>query len=255
MLLHSNIIGEGKPLIILHGFLGMGDNWKTLGKQFAEQGYEVHLVDQRNHGRSFHNDAFSYELMAIDIKNYCEEKNLSSIALIGHSMGGKTAMLFAVMCPELVSKLIVADIAPKFYPQHHQTILEGLEALSKDKEALTGRKEADTFLSQYIKEVGVRQFLLKNLYWVAKGELGLRMNLPALIHHVDRIGEALPENAYFEKPTLFLRGGASNYIQEEDEDAIFSAFAKAKLITIPNVGHWLHAENPRQFYSEVIAFL
>jgi len=255
MIIHSNIIGKGKPLLILHGFLGMGDNWKTLAKQFAGQGFEVHLVDQRNHGRSFHSDAFSYELMANDLKKYCEEKELSSVDLIGHSMGGKTAMLFAVMYPELMSKLIVADIAPKFYPQHHQTILEGLEALSINKEALNGRKQADAFLSHYINEVGVRQFLLKNLYWVDKGVLGLRMNLPVLIQNIERIGEALPVNSYFEKPTLFLRGGNSNYIQKEDEDAIFSAFAKAELKTIPNVGHWLHAENPTQFYKEVMAFL
>ena len=255
MILHSNIIGEGKPLIILHGFLGMGDNWKTLARQFAQEGYEVHLVDQRNHGRSFHSDDFSYDLMADDLKNYCEEKALSSIDLIGHSMGGKTAMLFAVKYPSLLSKLIVADIAPKFYPQHHQTILEGLSALSQNNDALLGRKESDAFLSQYIKEIGVRQFLLKNLYWVEKGILGLRMNLPVLINHIERIGEALPPNSYFDKPTLFLRGGNSNYIQDEDQETIFSAFAKAELKTIPNVGHWLHAENPAQFYKEVMAFL
>lgn len=253
--MHSNIIGEGEPLIILHGFLGMGDNWKTLAKQFAKKGYEVHLVDQRNHGRSFHNNNFSYELMANDLKNYCEEKGLSSIYIIGHSMGGKTAMHFATTYPELVSKLIVADIAPKFYPQHHQTILEGLEALSNNQQALTGRKEADTFLSQYIKELGVRQFLLKNLYWIDKGVLGLRMNLPVLIRHIERVGDALPPNYSFKKPTLFLRGGNSNYILDEDKVAIFSAFAKAKLVTIPEVGHWLHAENPTQFYKEVMAFL
>lgn len=255
MLLHANIIGEGKPLVILHGFLGMGDNWKTLAKQFAKEGYEVHLVDQRNHGRSFHSDDFSYQYMADDLKNYCDQKGISDISLIGHSMGGKTAMLFAVLYPEVVSKLIIADIGPKSYPQHHQTILEGLQSLSTNKEALHGRKEADAFLSDYIPELGIRQFLLKNLYWVEKDVLGLRVNLPALVSQIENIGEALPANSFFDKPTLFLRGGTSNYILDEDEVLIQSAFAKAKLVTIQNAGHWLHAENPKSFYEETIHFL
>jgi len=133
MLLHSNIIGEGKPFVILHGFLGMSDNWKTLGKQFIEQGYEVHLVDQRNHGRSFHDDVFNYEVLAEDLKVYCEYHNLEDIILLGHSMGGKTAMLFATLYPELVSKLLVADISPRFYPIHHDAILNGLSALNFDE--------------------------------------------------------------------------------------------------------------------------
>lgn len=255
MVLHSNIIGEGKPLVILHGFLGMGDNWKTLAKQFAKDGFQVHLVDQRNHGRSFHSDHFSYEYMAHDLKVYCEEKELSDIYLIGHSMGGKTAMLFAVSYPEIVSKLIIADIAPKFYPQHHQTILKGLHELSINKEALQGRKEADQFLSHYIPEIGIRQFLLKNLYWVEKGVLGLRVNLEVLIAQIERVGEALPDHSYYDKPSLFLRGSTSDYILDEDEAHIQSAFAKAKLITIQNAGHWLHAENPKAFYEEVIRFM
>ncbi len=255
MVLHSNIIGEGKPLVILHGFLGMGDNWKTLAKQFAKDGYQVHLVDQRNHGRSFHSDDFSYEYMAHDLKVYCEEKGISNICLIGHSMGGKTAMLFAVSYPEIVSKLIIADIAPKFYPQHHQTILNGLYELSVNKEVLRSRKEADVFLSNYVPELGIRQFLLKNLYWEEKGMLGLRVNLPSLISQIDSVGEALPDHSHYNKPTLFLRGAASNYILEEDKVLIQSAFAKAKLVTIQKAGHWLHAENPKDFYEEVMRFL
>ena len=129
MILHSNIIGEGKPFIILHGFLGMGDNWKTLGKQFSESNFEVHLVDQRNHGRSFHSDDFDYDVMAEDLKAYCDEKNLRNMVLMGHSMGGKTAMLFATKYPEYLKQLIVADISPRYYPAHHEDILEGLSYL------------------------------------------------------------------------------------------------------------------------------
>ena len=162
-ILHSNITGEGKPFVILHGFLGMGDNWKTHGKNLAQLGYEVHLVDQRNHGHSFHDNDFSYEVLAEDLKNYCEVKNLEDIILLGHSMGGKTAMLFATEYPEMVSKLLIADISPRFYPVHHDTILNGLSAL--DFDVIKSRGEADKVLSEYVSDFGTRQFLLKNLYF------------------------------------------------------------------------------------------
>jgi esterase len=165
MHLHSNIIGEGHPFIILHGFLGMGDNWKTLAKQFSTLGFQVHLVDQRNHGRSFHDSEFNYEVLAEDLQAYCSFHNLEDIVLLGHSMGGKTAMLFAALHPEIVSKLIIADIAPRFYPVHHDAILEGLSAL--DFEAITSRKEAEVQLSKYVQDLGTRQFLLKNIYRVS----------------------------------------------------------------------------------------
>ena len=152
MTLHSSITGSGKAFVILHGFLGMGDNWKALANQFAEEGYEIHLVDQRNHGRSFHSDTFNYEVLAEDLKEYCAAHNLEKIILLGHSMGGKTAMLFAMRYPELLDKLIVADIAPKYYAPHHQKILEGLNVLSENEAARKSRGEADAFLEQYIKD-------------------------------------------------------------------------------------------------------
>ena len=127
-MLYSKIEGSGQPLIILHGFLGMSDNWKTLATQFATQ-YEVHTLDLRNHGRSLQSEEFNYEIMAQDVLDYCQVHNLTKINIIGHSMGGKVAMLLAARQPELVSKLIVADIGPKFYPQHHQDILAGLNAV------------------------------------------------------------------------------------------------------------------------------
>lgn len=254
-MLHSTIVGQGEPLVILHGFLGMGDNWKTLAKQFAADGYEVHLVDQRNHGRSFHSEHFSYELMAEDLKAYCDAKGLRSIALLGHSMGGKTAMLFATTYPERVTKLIIADIGSKHYPQHHQAILQGLELLQSNKKALESRRAADDFLTTYISDLGTRMFLLKNLYWIEKGHLGLRMNLPVLIRHIEEVGKALPENASYNGEVLFLRGAKSQYILDQDVKELENAFAKAVLKTIPDAGHWLHAENPKDFYKEVINFL
>ena len=253
MILHSNIIGEGKPLVILHGFLGMGDNWKTLAKQFSESNFEVHLVDQRNHGRSFHADEFDYELMAEDLKRYCNENNLNDLVLLGHSMGGKTAMLFASLYPQLVKKLLVADISPRYYPVHHDAILEGLSNL--DFSEIKSRGDADKALSDYVPEIGTRMFLLKNLYWVEKGQLGLRMNLPVLKENVSEVGEALPTHATFNKETLFLRGDKSEYIGETDEAIIHRHFPNSKIVTISNAGHWLHAENPKEFYDVVMDFI
>lgn len=253
MLLHSTIIGEGKPFVILHGFLGMSDNWKTLGVQFSEQGYQLHLVDQRNHGRSFHDDAFSYEVLAEDLKNYCEEHQLDDIVLLGHSMGGKTAMLFATLYPELVSKLIVADISPRFYPVHHDAILSGLSAIDFDE--VKSRGQVDKVLSEYVQDMGTRQFLLKNLYWVEKGQLGLRINIEVLQNEVAEVGEALPSYATFNGDTLFLRGDRSEYIGVGDEAVIKAHFPLANIETISNAGHWLHAENPKDFFAEVMEFI
>lgn len=253
MVLHSNILGKGKPLVILHGFLGMSDNWKTLGKQFAEHNFEVHLIDQRNHGRSFHDNAFSYEVLSEDLKQYCLYHNLEDISLLGHSMGGKTAMLFAANYPEMISKLIVADIAPRFYPVHHDAILEGLSSL--DFKTIKSRGEADKLLSHYVPEFGTRQFLLKNLYWIEKGKLALRVNLDVLKENVAEVGEALPNYLGFKKATLFLRGDRSEYISLEDEQGIKAQFPEARIETISDAGHWLHAENPEAFFNSVIEFI
>lgn len=253
MLLHSKIIGTGTPFLILHGFLGMGDNWKTLGDQFSKDGYEVHLIDQRNHGRSFHSEDFGYDFMVADLKEYCDHYNLTDIVLLGHSMGGKTAMLFAVSYPELVSKLLVADIGPQCYPPHHQDILKALSSLDFNK--IKSRSEADALLSEYIKDTGTRQFLLKSLYWKQQGELGLRMNLPVLSETIQEVGRPLPEGTVFLKDTLFLRGERSSYIEPMDELLIKKHFPKAKLVTIAEAGHWLHAEKPADFYRYVVDFL
>ena len=252
-ILQSNILGEGKPFIILHGFLGMSDNWKTLGNHFSEAGFQVHLVDQRNHGRSFHSALFNYDALVEDLKNYCEASKLEDIVLLGHSMGGKTAMLFATEYPELVSKLIIADISPRFYPIHHDAILEGLSSLNFEE--LKSRGAADKVLANYVSEPGTRQFLLKNLYWIEKGKLALRINLEALKENVSEVGEALPMHAKFDKDTLFLRGDKSEYIALHDETLIKRHFPLANITTIANAGHWLHAENPEDFYKAVIDFV
>jgi esterase len=253
MLLHSNILGEGTPFLILHGFLGMSDNWKTLGNKFSEEHFQVHLIDQRNHGRSFRNDEFNYEVLVEDLKQYCDHYQLKDIVLLGHSMGGKTAMLFATKYPELVSKLIIADIAPRFYPIHHDQILEGLSSLNFD--VLKSRTEADNILSQYVSDFGTRQFLLKNLYWQEKGKLGFRFNLKVLKDNVEEVGEALPVSNGYSGDTLFLRGDKSEYIALSDESLIKIQFPNSNIQTIENAGHWLHAENPTDFFNSVLRFL
>lgn len=251
--LHSQILGKGKAFVILHGFLGMSDNWRTLGKQFSENGYEVHLLDQRNHGRSFHSKDFSYDVMVADLNEYCRQHHLENIILLGHSMGGKTAMQFATKYPEMVSKLIVADISPKEYPPHHQDILKALGMLDFSK--INSREEAEAILADYIKQKGIRLFLLKNLFRKDSEHYGLRLNLPVLTEKIDEVGKALPKDAKYDGEVLFLSGEKSGYIEAMDELLIKKHFPKASLKTVANAGHWLHAENPQEFYRIVANFL
>lgn len=241
------------PLIILHGFLGMSDNWKSLAVQYAENGYDVHVLDLRNHGRSLHSDAFNYEVMTQDLFDYCKEKNIQNCYLLGHSMGGKLAMFFAAIYPNMVEKLIVADIAPKYYPPHHDEILNGLKAVDFTKNP--SRVEVDDVLSTHIPDVNTRQFLLKSLYWKTPGQLAFRFNLQAFLNNKTSVGEALPTNAVFDKPTFFIIGGASNYVLDTDFNSIQTHFPVAMLEKIPNVGHWLHAENPAAFLQLTLNFL
>ncbi len=252
-LLHSQIFGSGKPLLILHGFLGMSDNWKRLGNQYAENGYEVHSIDQRNHGKSFHSEDFNYDFLVEDLKFYMSHHKIEKAIILGHSMGGKTVMQFACTYPEMVEKLIVADIAPKYYPPHHQIILDSLNKI--DVKSLSSRNEADAILSKYITDFGTRQFLLKNLYWVEKGKLGFRFNLPVLSERMEEVGENINSTDNYNGPTLFLRGDQSEYISVDDYPAIKRHFPHAIIKTIDNAGHWLHAQNPKQFFEYSFDFM
>ncbi len=245
--LHANVFGTGEPLLILHGFLGMGDNWKTLGKQYKELGYEVHLIDQRNHGRSPHSEHFSYDLMVKDLNEYVTANHLDHIYLIGHSMGGKTAMQFACEHPEVVKKLVIVDIAPKYYAPHHQTILEGLTKLKGAN--IANRSEAEDLLAKFINNRGVRQFLLKNLYRKDKNTYELRINLGALTNHINEIGKALDSYHVFNGKTLFINGKKSDYITKQDHNLIHNHFPNAEIKGIENAGHWVHAEQRHRFYE------
>ena len=251
-ILHSKILGEGKPLIILHGLFGMLDNWQALAKEFACF-FETHIVDLRNHGRSFHATQHNYEVMTEDLLSYLNAYNLDEVSLIGHSMGGKAAMNFACMYPDRVEKLVVVDIAPKYYPPHHQEILSGLNAVEQAK--IKSRKDADQILSQYFSESAMRQFLLKNLYWRSSTELTFKFNLKVLSDQIKNVGQALYTNALFDRPTLFIAGQSSNYIKETDVELIESHFPDFEIVEIPNSGHWVHAENPDQFFDKVSRFL
>ena len=253
MLLHSRIEGEGKPMVIIHGFLGMSDNWKTLGTQFANEGYQVHALDLRNHGKSFHTNDFSYEIMVEDVKKYFEFHQLKDVLLLGHSMGGKVAMLLATTYPELVSKLIVGDIGTKYYAPHHQTILAALNAVDFSKKP--SRAEVEEIVSGYIKDFGTRQFLLKNLYWASPEQLAFRFNLKVFNEKIETVGTALPFENTFSKDTLFLRGDKSDYILDSDFETIYHHFPSASIKTIKNAGHWLHAENPKDFFTLVLDFI
>ena len=252
-MLHSRIEGEGKPLLIIHGFLGTSDNWKTLSGLYAANGFRVHAIDMRNHGKSFHSDEFSYDVMVQDLVEYCDANDLDKTDIIGHSMGGKAAMFFAVKYPERVGRLVVADIGPKYYRPHHQDILAGLNAV--DLSVKPERSDVEAILSQHIDDAGTRQFLMKNLYWKEPGQLAYRFNLDVFNEKIENIGQALPEGTKFDGPTLFLRGDRSNYIKDEDFALIKTHFPNAEIKGIANSGHWLHAENPKQFMEETLGFL
>ena len=252
--LHSSILGSGDDhFIILHGFLGMGDNWKTHAKNLSEKKYCVHLVDQRNHGRSFWSDKFDYDVMVNDLLQYLNHHGINQCVVLGHSMGGKTAMAFALNYPDRVQRLIIADIAPKYYAPHHQRILAGLSTLNLEE--VSSRKAAAEHLKNFIPEAGTRQFLLKNLYWVSEGKLGLRINVAVLKNAAEAIGAAIQSQKQYHQPTLFLYGGNSNYINPMTDTEILKYFPKAEIIEIKGAGHWLHAEKPLLFFKTLTEWL
>lgn len=250
--LFSKIYGEGAPLLILHGLFGMGDNWATHAKLWAEQGWQVHAIDQRNHGRSPHVPEHNYEAMAADLEAYMDEHNLESAHLLGHSMGGKTAMHFAVSRPHRVKALVVVDIAPKAYPIHHQGYIDAMRSI--DFTTVTKRSEADEQLAKTVGNAGIRQFFLKSLYRATKDRFAFRFNLDAIETHLDEVGTPL-EFGYYDNPTLFIAGGMSGYIEPGDHDKIYEHFPQADIQTIANAGHWVHAEAFEAFSEMVRAFL
>lgn len=252
MQLYFRKLGTGKPIVILHGLFGSSDNWLTVSKAIAEK-YEVFLIDLRNHGQSPHTESHTYEEMAEDLAQFLVQNNLEKIILIGHSMGGKTAMAFAQKYPQKIEKLIIVDISPRYYPPHHQRELDALHSLDLSK--LQNRQEADEIMAKTIPELGVRQFLLKNLYRTEDGIFKWRMNLPVLSAQINRIGQESLKNSKISIPTLFLRGENSDYVSENDIKLIQTIFTNAQTKTISNAGHWIQAEQPKAFQDTVFDFL
>lgn len=245
--------GKGQPFVILHGLFGSLDNWQAIARKLSES-FEVYIVDQRNHGQSPHSETWNYEVMANDLYEFFQDNRISNAILLGHSMGGKTAMHFALEHCELLNKLIVVDIAPKYYPVHHDKILEGL--LAVDLENVSSRKEVEEQLSPYISDPGTKQFLMKNLYWkdLEAKKLAWRFNLDVINRHIEIVGKKTIEGKICHVPTLFVRGEKSNYILEADMEPAKNIFPNSKLTTIPNAGHWIHADQPQLFLETIIAF-
>jgi pimeloyl-ACP methyl ester carboxylesterase len=189
--------------------------------------------------------------MVEDLYVFFNRHGLQKAHLLGHSMGGKVAMHFAQRHPELLDKMVIADMGIKAYPMHHQHILAGIHAL--DLPNIRSRSEAEKILSLHVEAAGVRQFLLKNLHWVTAGQLGWRMNVEVLEQEMPKILLALPLQECW-TPALFLRGELSNYILPEDFDSIETLFPDASIETITNAGHWLHAEQPDLFFDAVMRF-
>ena len=252
-MIFSRVYGKGAPLVIIHGLFGMSDNWNTLGKRFAEK-FNVHIVDLRNHGRSFHSNDFSYNFMAEDIEKYIHSLNLDSPIIIGHSLGGKVGMNLALRSNIKFRKLIVVDIAPKKYSvDFHKNILEFLSSISIKE--FSSRVQIDELLSSEIKDFSVRQFLMKNLYRDTKKEFNWRFNIMVLKEKLENISGVDFLDKKINIPTLFLSGERSNYINEDDKQLISNYFDNYQIYTIANSGHWIHAEQPELFYNSVISFI
>lgn len=250
--LNAKIMGQGPALIVLHGLFGSLDNWITLGRQWSER-FSVYLLDQRNHGRSPHHEAWDYRVMAQDLADFMDQQGIPQAHLLGHSMGGKTVMQFALDHPERVARLVVADMAPKAYRPHHEAIIEALGGV--DLSRVASRQEVDQALQASIAEASIRQFLLKGLGRNEQKELAWKFNLPVIARDYAKVLADVEGELPFEGPALFIYGGKSTYLQPEDQPAIRERFPAAEFVALPQAGHWLHAEAPEAFSTEVMRFL
>lgn len=253
MKLNYKEIGEGKPLVIVHGLFGSLDNWITHGKRFAETGFHVYLIDQRNHGRSPHDNEFTYEAMSSDILEFIKDHIGEPVSIIGHSMGGKSAIQFAKEYPDQVEKLIIVDIGPKYYPPHHENILAAFNAVKPS--SISSRSEGDKLMLEYVKDPGIRMFLLKNLIRTDGDNFSWKMNLPVISKNIGEVGKEQSQLGEVSVRTLFIHGGNSDYVLKSDKPSIRKQFTNCTFVEIAGAGHWVHAEQSESFFLTAKKFL
>lgn len=264
MELFTRELGQGVPVVILHGLYGSSDNWLTVGRMLAEK-YRVILVDLRNHGQSPFSQVHTYESMSNDLLELFNRFNLSEAMLVGHSMGGKVAMQFTYQNPTRVISLVVVDILPYNYindeakgygeARQHAKIIAALLALKP--ELTESRGELDKKLAQTIPVKAVRQFLLKNVKRNSLGRFEWQLNVPAISENIELLmGAVLPVggDVPIAVNTLFIKGQNSNYVFSEGVSKLGQLFSDFDVKTIPNAGHWLHAENPEAVITEMLQF-
>lgn len=256
--LHCETIGAGPDLVFLHGLFGSGENWRGQAKRLASD-YTIHSMDLRNHGASPHTPTMNYPAMAADVIHTGEALGLHNFHLLGHSMGGKTAMQLALTYPSRINQLIIVDIGPKQYPHHHVNILDGLQELQTTllKSELKSRLDADTLLANKVDNAAVRSFLLKNLQRTESGQYELCINLDVIVDCYNDIAAAIAPATFTPRrePTLFIKGAESDYLQAEDQQSVLVLFPGAKLKTISGAGHWPQSEKPDVVYKIIQDFL
>ena len=254
MKLFTRQFGTGRPVIVLHGLFGLSDNWATFGRLLSGH-YSVYIPDLRNHGQSPHSSVFDFPSLENDLVELVEEHGLNDIFLIGHSLGGKTAMFFTLHHPEMVKKLVVVDISLRKSPpnREHQLLLDAMMAV--DFSMAKSRGDVEKQLQTQVKSLKLRQFLLKNIYWRDRHSLGWRLNLGAINENLLSVFEGVNASGIFVGPTLFIRGGSSDYIRDADLDEMKTKFPGAEVKTIANASHWVHADAPGEFYGLVKNFL
>lgn len=245
--------GSGQPIIILHGLFGSCVNWKTVSEMLSSQ-FSVYTLDLRNHGESPHSEQFNYNVMTEDLKQFILRHNLQKVIVIGHSLGGKTAMTFASTYPQMVDKLIIVDIAPRAYLSSLKGLIESMMSVKLSQ--YNKLREIVSALEFQIPDLSTRYFLVKNIKRDKKGQLKWKINLQSIHDNYDNLNKAVPIGLSIDRPTLFIRGEDSDYVMEQDMNVIKTFyFPHAHIVTIPKAGHWVHIDAPNEFVSIVQEFV